>query len=195
MQIIETVPGSGRIVGLTFDDGPSPADTPRLLSVLRRHRVQAVFCLVGRNAYEHPQLVRDIVADGHALGNHTMCHDDMSERSKGQIAADLRETITAIRRALPGVEVPYFRAPYGRWGASLAVAADLGMRPLGWRLAVGDWEMPGTEVLVRRIQTGLVPSAVVLLHDGGGDRTQTVDAVERAIPQLLAEGWTFALPA
>ncbi|MFC8848861.1 MULTISPECIES: hypothetical protein [unclassified Micromonospora] len=74
------------------------------------------------------------------------------------------------------------------------MAAALGMRPLGWRLALGDWDPPGTDELVRRLRDGITPGAVVLLHDGGGDRSQTVDAVERVVPLLEAERWRFTLP-
>ena len=194
MQIIETVPGGGRRVSLTFDDGPDPEHTPRLLSVLRRHRVRAVFCLLGRHVDAHPDLLRRIAAAGHPIGNHSMRHDDVSTWSRSRIEAELRETNATIHRALPDASIPYYRAPYGRWGESPQVAVGLGMRPLGWRLAVGDWEPPGADELVRRIHTGVTPGAVVLLHDGGGDRGDTVEAVDRAIPILRADGWRFTLP-
>ncbi|MEV0458128.1 polysaccharide deacetylase family protein [Catellatospora methionotrophica] len=192
--IIDTAHGDGDVVSLTFDDGPNPADTPALLDVLRRHDVTAVFCLQGDQAEQHPELVRRIAAAGHTLCNHGMHHDDMSSWTPEQIAADLRETSAAIRRALPGARIPYFRAPYGAWGGSPAVAEALGMRPLGWRLAVADWETPGTGELVRRLRAGITPGAVVLLHDGGGDRSQTVDAVDLVIAALKARRWRFTQP-
>ncbi|WDZ82896.1 polysaccharide deacetylase family protein [Micromonospora cathayae] len=192
--IVDTTRGDGRVACLTFDDGPDPTDTPRLLDVLRRHRVSAVFCLVGDQVDAHPEIVRRIVADGHTLGNHSMHHDDMGNWTPERIAADLRETDAAIRRAVPDARIGYFRAPYGSWGQSPAVAASLGLRSLGWRLAITDWEPPGTDELVRRLLDGVTPGAVVLLHDGGGDRSQTVDAVDRVIPLLRADHWRFTLP-
>ncbi|WP_328346463.1 polysaccharide deacetylase family protein [Micromonospora sp. NBC_00421] len=193
-DIVDTARGGGRTVSLTFDDGPNPTDTLRLLTVLRRHRIAAVFFLWGEHVDAHPEVVRRIVADGHRLGNHGMRHDDMTSWSPDRIEADLRETNEAIRRAVPEARIRYFRAPYGAWGASPAVAAALGMQPLGWRLAVGDWEPPGTDELVRRLLDGVTPGAVVLMHDGGGDRRQTVTAVDRAVPALRARRWRFTLP-
>ena len=193
-DIVDTARGGGRVVSLTFDDGPNPIDTLRLLTVLRRHRIAAVFLLCGEQVEAHPEVVRRIVADGHRLGNHSMHHDDMTTWSPERIEADLRETNEAIRRAVPQARIRYFRAPYGAWGASPEVAAALGMQPLGWRLAVGDWEPPGTDELVRRPRR-VTPGAVVLLHDGGGDRSQSVAAVDRVAPVLRARRWRFALPA
>ena len=190
-DIIETARGHGNVVSLTFDDGPNPPNTLRLLDVLRRHRVKAVFCLWGDHVIEHPEVVRTIAGQGHTLCNHGMHHDDMGPWTAEQIEADLRETSAAIRRAVPHAEIPYFRAPFGSWGQTPAVAARLGMQPLGWRLAVADWETPGTDELVRRLQQGITPGAVVLLHDGGGDRSQTVDAVDTIIPVLPGPGLAF----
>ncbi|WP_121160076.1 polysaccharide deacetylase family protein [Micromonospora pisi] len=193
--MIDTASGDGNVVSYTFDDGPNPADTPRLLSVLREHHVKAVFCLWGEHAVAHPDLVREIVSAGHTLGNHGMRHDDMGGWTPEQIEADLRDTNTAIRAAVPGARIPYFRAPFGSWGRTPAVAAQMGMQPLGWRLAIADWAPPGTETLVDRLLTGVTPGAVVLMHDGGGDRSQTVDAVEQTVPLLTSRGWRFTLPA
>ena len=117
------------------------------------------------------------------------------QESPEQIRADLAETNRIIRRALPHARIPYFRAPFGSWGESPTVSASLRMQPLGWRLAVTDWEPPGTDELVRRLMEGITPGAVVLLHDGGGDRSQTVEAVDRIIPLLRAQGYRFTLPA
>lgn len=194
-DIIDSTPAGGRTLALTFDDGPHPEHTPRLLDVLARHHVRAVFCLWGEHARENPDIVRRIAAEGHILCNHSMRHDDVSSWQPERVRADLLEAEVAIREAVPHADIPYFRAPYGAWGHSPEVAAGLGMQPLGWRLDIQDWEPPGTDELVRRLKEGLTPGAVVLLHDGGGDRSQTVAAVDRIIPELRSEGWHFARPA
>ncbi|MFG1805573.1 polysaccharide deacetylase family protein [Streptomyces sp. NPDC049040] len=193
--VVEATRQVGSHLALTFDDGPHPVHTPHLLSVLREHKVTAVFCLWGAHALAHPEIVREIVADGHQLGNHGMHHDDMADWPAERVRADLESTTAAIRAAVPGVPVPYFRAPFGSWGRTPEVARELDMVPLGWRVAAEDWELPGTEVLVRRVETRLSPGAVVLLHDGGGDRSQTVEAVARLLPRLTARGWRFTDPA
>lgn len=193
--IVNSTQHGGNTVALTFDDGPNPVDTPRLLQVLRKHQVKATFCLWGDHVQAYPELVRAIVADGHTLCNHTMHHDDMGTWSQDQIRADLERTSAVIQRAAPGAPIRYFRAPYGSWGQTPEVAARLGMQPLGWRLAIGDWEPVSADELVRRLQQGITPGAVVLLHDGGGDRSQTVEAVDRIIPELKAKGWRFDEPA
>ena len=194
-EALHRAEGSGRVLSLTFDDGPDPRTTPRLLEVLAAHAVPAVFFLWGDHVRAHPAVVRSVCAAGHVLGNHSMHHDDLAERSADDVRADLLETNAAIAAAAPGAAVPWFRAPYGSWGRSPDVTAELGMQPLGWQLAVADWEPPGVDELVRRVEAGIEPGGVVLLHDGGGDRTQTVDAVERLLPRLRADGWSFALPA
>ncbi|SDK77249.1 Peptidoglycan/xylan/chitin deacetylase, PgdA/CDA1 family [Actinopolyspora mzabensis] len=193
--VVDSTGQPGRTVALTFDDGPDPRNTPRLLDLLGEHHVQAVFCLWGQHVRENPELVRRIVSEGHVLCNHTMRHENMSTWSPADIRANLRATNEVIHEAAPGAEIRYFRAPYGAWGGTPGVAADMGMQPLGWSLSVADWNRPGTDVLVRRLMDGISQGGVVLLHDGGGDRSQTVEAVSRVIPRLRDEGWRFTLPA
>ncbi|MGY1855967.1 polysaccharide deacetylase family protein [Modestobacter sp. SYSU DS0290] len=194
-EIVTTTQQGGRTLALTFDDGPDPEDTPALLEVLRRHHVTAVFCLWGDHVRQHPELVAQIAADGHVLCNHTMTHADLSTWTPEQIRADLAATTAVIRQAAPGAELRYFRAPYGSWGQSAQVAAGLGLQPLGWGFDVGDWEEPGADVLVQRAYERMSPRDVALLHDGGGDRSGTVEAVDRLITELRAQGWRFTLPA
>lgn len=190
----EPVVSGTRSFALTFDDGPNPPDTERLLDVLAAHGVTAVFCMVGEVVRAHPEVAAHVVAAGHVLGNHSLRHEDMGEWSPERVRADLVETSAIIEDAT-GAPVPFFRAPFGSWGASEEVAAELGMTPLGWQLAVEDWLAPPADTLVARIRDGLEPGGVVLLHDGGGDRSSTVTAVRRVLPQLLTDGWTASLPA
>jgi peptidoglycan/xylan/chitin deacetylase (PgdA/CDA1 family) len=187
--VVDTARGHGDVVSFTFDDGPNPPDTLRLLDVLRRRHVRAVFCLIGDQVRAHPEVVRRIAAEGHVLCNHSLHHDDLGVLTPEQIRADLTQTSALIRRAVPHARIPYFRAPYGSWGQTPQVAADLGMQPLGWRLAITDWEPPGTDVLVQRLRDGITPGAVVLMHDGGGDRSQTVAALPRIIQRLRQRGF------
>ncbi|ASU78959.1 polysaccharide deacetylase family protein [Actinopolyspora erythraea] len=193
--VVDSTGQPGRTVALTFDDGPNAGETSRLLDVLGTRDVRAVFCLWGQHVRQHPDLVRRIVAEGHVLCNHTMRHEDMSTWSPQEIRANLRATNEVIHDVVPEAEIRYFRAPYGAWGRTPEVAADMGMQPLGWRLSVRDWNRPGTDVLVQRLMNGISRGSVVLLHDGGGERAQTVDAVSRVIPRLRGEGWRFTLPA
>ncbi|GAB2626831.1 hypothetical protein GCM10009696_35780 [Kocuria himachalensis] len=193
--IVDSTVHDGQYVSLTFDDGPDPVSTPRLLAVLKKHHVKATFCLWGDHVRQHPDVVHLSAAAGHRLCNHTMHHDDMSGWDTEAIREDLEQTSAAIRDAVPGARIDYFGAPYGSWGRTPEVAAGLGMQPLGWQLAVGDWAPPGTAELVRRIEEGVTPGAVVLLHGGGGDRNQTGEAVDQVIPQLKADGWRFDKPA
>ena len=194
-DIVTSTRHEGQYVSLTFDDGPNPPDTLRLLQVLKKHHVKATFCLWGDHVRQHPEVARAIARDGHTLCNHTMHHDNLATWSPDAIRADLEQTTAVIREAVPGAHIPYFRAPYGSWGQAPEVAADLGMQPLGWRLVIGDWEPPGVDELVRRLREGVTPGAVVLAHDGGGDRSQTVDAIDRVIPELKAQGYRFDRPA
>lgn len=185
---------SAKTVALTFDDGPSATYTPQVLDVLANHRVKATFCLVGTQARRFPALVRRIVADGHALCNHSMNHDNLSTWTDAQIRADLAATNDVIQAAAPGAPVPYFRAPYGSWGRSAAVAAELGMARLGWTVDPRDWSRPGVDAIVQAVHAQLRPGGVVLMHDAGGDRSQTVQALHLLIPQLAEMGWTFTFP-
>jgi peptidoglycan-N-acetylglucosamine deacetylase len=193
--IVDSTRHEGKYVSLTFDDGPDPVNTPKLLAVLKKHHIKATFCLWGDHVKQYPEIVRQIADAGHLLCNHTMHHDDMGAWSADAIKADLEETSAVIREAVPEAKIDYFRAPYGSWGETPQVAAALGMQPLGWATVVGDWEPPGTDVLVQRLKDGIRPGGVVLLHDGGGDRTQTIEAVDRIIPELKSDGWRFDKPA
>jgi membrane peptidoglycan carboxypeptidase len=183
----------GKRLALTFDDGPS-ADTPAVLDLLAKYHIKATFCIVGENATWYPATVKRIVAEGHALCNHSMHHDDLGAMSDAKARADIEAADAAIAAAVPGETVTYYRAPYGDFGRTAKIAASMGHTPLGWLVDPDDWTLPGASVIAQRIGDGLTPRAVVLVHDGGGDRKQTVTALTGLIPKLLGEGWQFDLP-
>lgn len=184
---------SGKYLALTFDDGPS-AYTPQILDLLARYHIKATFCVVGEDVSYYPSLVQRIVADGHRLCNHSTHHDDLGNASTTTIRNDLTTTDGLIAAAVPGATVTYFRAPGGSWGKSASVAVGLGHTPLGWAVDPEDWTTPGVDTIVTRVRSQLHPGDVVLLHDGGGNRQQTIDALNILIPQLLQDGWKFDWP-
>ncbi|GAA0237141.1 polysaccharide deacetylase family protein [Cryptosporangium japonicum] len=176
-------------VALTFDDGPDPTWTPQVLSLLRKYHVKATFCLIGVNVKAHPDLVRKIAADGHTLCNHTMRHDlQLKSKSRAAIDADLRATSKLITRASGGVKPTYFRAPGGNWsGVIVSVARQQGMASLGWAVDPRDWAKPPSSTIVSRVRAGMAPGVIVLMHDGGGDRSRTVAACKVLLPQLTSK--------
>ncbi|MBM0231641.1 polysaccharide deacetylase family protein [Micromonospora sp. STR1_7] len=175
-----------RPVALTFDDGPNPAWTPKVLDQLRAARVTATFCVVGREAQRHPELIRRIVREGHQLCNHSWRHDlDLARRPVAEIRADLVRTNKAIQAAAPGAPVPFYRQPGGRWTSEvLGVAKELGMRPLHWAVDPQDWDKPTAATIAKRVHNAARPGSIVLLHDGGGDRAATLAACPRMIADL-----------
>ena len=192
--------GTGDVAALTFDDGPNPGETSDLLDFLKDEGITATFCVIGQNvqAPEGAELLKRIVAEGHTLCNHATSYADMGGWTHAQVEADLKANLEIIRDALgdPQQEVPYWRAPNGSWGVTGEVAAALGMQPLGLGNIIFDWD--GNDLseatLTAKLRDAFVPGAVVLVHDGGGDRANGIEAVKTVVTEKLAEGWTFTLP-
>ncbi|MDQ4118034.1 MAG: polysaccharide deacetylase family protein [Actinomycetota bacterium] len=197
-SVLTGTAGQGRTVTLTFDDGPNPRYTPRVLDVLGAHRVPAVFCMVTRVAREHRDIARDVLARGHAVCDHTSDHDPgLAARSDRAIAEAMRASSAELVDAAgdPALQVRFFRAPEGRWSPGLARgAATLGMRPLGWSVDSRDWTGASKDAVLHTVRSQLGNGSVILLHDGGGDRATTVAVLEELIPWLRDQGYRFVLP-
>jgi peptidoglycan/xylan/chitin deacetylase (PgdA/CDA1 family) len=189
-------------MALTFDDGPGP-DTPRILALLRAQGVKATFCLIGVNVRANPGLVQQIVADGHSLCNHSWRHDlKLGSKSADAIRQDLQATTDEIHRAVPDAPIRYFRQPGGEWTANeVKVVRDMGLTPLGWSVDPFDWDAQKygtgagmTNHIVTTIQHGAAPGAIVLSHDGGGDRSCTLAAYRTLLPWLKSRYELIAMP-
>jgi peptidoglycan/xylan/chitin deacetylase (PgdA/CDA1 family) len=183
-------------IALTFDDGPDPRWTPTVLDLLRQHHVTATFCLVGQHVAEHPELVRRIAAEGHAVCNHTWTHDEaLQRRSRAEVRDELERTSRAITAASGGTEPRYFRAPAGNWApVAVAEARRLGLTLLGWSVDPLDWRRPPAAEIARRVLTRAGPGRIVLLHDGYGSRAGTVAALRTILPMLAARNLRFVTP-
>lgn len=197
-DLIRRMPTHDRVVALTFDDGPHPEHTPQVLELLAEHHAVATFCMVGTQVRAHPDLVRDVVDAGMRLCNHTVRHDPrLSRRPVAAIEKEMLDASDAMRDAA-GEDVPidYFRAPGGNWTRPIErTAAQHGMRPLGWSVDPRDWSRPGVDKIVTAAARNIRPGSVVLLHDGGGRRDQTVAALARLLPILVERGYQFDFPA
>ena len=184
-------------VALTFDDGPNPQYTPAVLDLLAQYRAPATFCMVGNQVAVHPELVRRVVDEGHRLCDHTMTHDaTVGMHEPGLMGRQLDTSRTSLATVFdPPAPVDYFRAPEGAWTPMLdEMAARTGMRPLGWSVDTLDWTQPGVGAIVASVQQSVHPGAIVLFHDGGGPREQTVEALRQLLPWLQEQGYTFTLP-
>ncbi|SFJ24981.1 Peptidoglycan/xylan/chitin deacetylase, PgdA/CDA1 family [Amycolatopsis sacchari] len=195
--LVRSAAGQGRTVALTFDDGPDPVYTPQILDALTRAGAVATFCMIGTNAARHPELVRAVVDRGMRLCDHTISHDEqLPRRSEQRITAEIAGCWSDLQVAADrDVPVPYFRAPGGNWSELLTtVAARQGMKPLSWSVDSRDWTLPGTAQIVATVQRAVQPGTVVLLHDGGGKRAQTVEALNQLLPWFTAQGYRFDFP-
>ncbi|MEU4297371.1 polysaccharide deacetylase family protein [Kitasatospora aureofaciens] len=183
-----------RVVALTIDDGPDPKYTPAVLDLLQQHGIRATFFLIGENAVEHPALVREIADRGHHIANHTWTHPDLRHMPESAVRDELERTSDLLHRTT-GRLPTWFRAPGGDWSpVSLKVAADLGLRNMGWSVDPRDWSRPGTPAIIDTILKEVRPGAIVLNHDGGGDRSQTVAALKTYLPTLIDSGYLFTAP-
>lgn len=186
----------GRAVNITIDDGPDPMWTPKVLQVLKRHHVHATFCMIGPQAKGNPELVRRIVAEGHRLCDHTVTHDEsMDHKPFAYQQKEILDALDMIEDASGGAPVQYYRAPGGAFTpASRALAAQHGMRPLGWNIDTKDFSRPGVGTIVATLKSEIHNGPTILFHDGGGNRSQTVTALDQSLTWLAHQGYAFSFP-
>ncbi|WP_123437659.1 glycosyltransferase [Streptomyces sp. PanSC9] len=183
---------------LTFDDGPDPEWTPKVLDVLKKHHAHAVFFVTGTMSSRYPELVKRMVDEGHEVGLHTFNHPDLSYQSKKRIDWELSTNQLAITGAA-GVRTSLFRPPYSSFADAMddkswPVTEYIGTR--GYITVVNntdseDWKKPGVDEIIRRATPHGGKGAIVLMHDSGGDRHQTVQALDRFLPTLQQQGYRF----
>lgn len=194
------------LVALTFDDGPDPTWTPKILDLLKAEQVPATFFVIGENGQANPQLIKRIVAEGHDIGNHSYTHPNLGELPAKVTDLELNATQRLIE-SLTGRSTTLFRAPY--FGDAepttpdevdpIVRARQLGYLTVGLHVDPDDWAKPNADAIVARTVEGVTARApndtghgqVVLLHDGGGDRQQTLQALPRIIHELRARGYRF----
>jgi peptidoglycan/xylan/chitin deacetylase (PgdA/CDA1 family) len=180
--------GDRRAVALTFDDGPSPANTPSLLDLLARHGARATFFVVGQEVWGNEAILRRAVAHGHELANHTFSHPHSHALTRAELRAELVRTNNAITEAAPA-DVGFVRPPFGKdRRRTAAVAAELGLRVALWSLDSGDARGRAIDDVVTHVTRAVRPGAIVLFHDGGDVRPTTLGACERIVPALCDAG-------
>ncbi len=202
-QTFVGTPGHGRLMCLTYDDGPNTAWTPQLLELLERHDVKATFFTIGKYADAQPELLREVAAAGHAIGNHTYTHVTMPLHTDDTIRRELRQTTEAIEGA--GVEMAMvqgrrlMRPPYGRRRpGTLRVLRQEGYIPVCWSVTLWDWNKHvTTEKIMRKAERQIKGGDVILLHDGcdvemGWDRSHSIEATELILTQWKEQqGYEF----
>ncbi len=179
-------------VALTFDDGPNETYTPQILEILARYGVRATFFMVGAEAEHSPSLVQRVVSEGHTVGNHTWDHVDLTTMDDEGFRQQIDHT-EEVLNALVGAFVPCVRPPFGRVNQYVRDQIRArGLRTMKWTKDTEDWKQPGSSVIVQRALAGAEPGGVILLHDGGPDLTQTVDALPTIIEGIQARGLRLA---
>ncbi|MER7463799.1 polysaccharide deacetylase family protein [Streptomyces sp. NPDC097981] len=187
----------GNAVNITIDDGPDPQWTPKVLAVLEKYDVKATFCMIGPQAKAHPDLVKRVSAGGHRLCDHTVDHNTaMDKKPADYQQKQILDAKKMIEDAAGGgAKVEYYRAPGGAFTPeSRRTAAANGMRPLGWNVDSKDFGKPGTAVIVKTVKSEIGNGPTLLFHDGGGNRAQTVEALDQVLAWLKDQGRPTGFP-
>lgn len=186
---IRFVPTTHKVVALTFDDGPDPETTPRLLQTLKEKQAKATFFILGSNALKYPELVKQAANDGHEIGSHTYSHKYLNQMSPAEIETEMEQTNQLIRQLAHEPNV--FRPPGGAWNDVIAIAALLrGQTTILWSVDAGDWRRPSIGRVVNRVLKNVKPGSIVLLHDGQPE-LPTPAMVAIIIDKLREQGYQF----
>jgi peptidoglycan-N-acetylglucosamine deacetylase len=189
-----TIQDGPKVVALTIDDGPSPIYTPQILRILRQYGITASFSMIGQNAATFPGIAREVAAAGHMIVNHTWNHENLGRMKAAAVRDEISRATDAILAAT-GKHPSMFRAPYGVWSrAVFSYCAQAGLTPLDWSVDPRDWSRPGVRAIVRDIESDTRAGSIILEHDGGGNRSQTVAALKIWLPRLLDQGYQFTTP-
>ncbi len=181
-------PALEKVVYLTFDDGPTPPYTREMVELLARYDARVTFFVLGQNVERFPELIEGAYQAGHALGNHTFNHVSLAGISR----EDFLDQVERTAQLLGASASLCLRPPYGATDAfTRAYAAELGYALILWNIDTLDWKRPAAGAIVRSIVDQVYPEAIVLMHDGGGDREESVAALERVLQELSERGYTF----
>ncbi|MBD2503551.1 polysaccharide deacetylase family protein [Anabaena azotica] len=181
---------SQRVIALTFDDGPWPESTAQVLDILKQNNIKATFFVVGQNVKNYPDLLRRVVAEGHTVGNHTWHH--WYHFMNPQVAAYEVANTTDIIYKVTGVKTDLFRPPGGMMNNGLvAYARSNKYAVIMWSSDSADYSRPGVPRLINNVLRPAKPGGIVLMHDGGGNRSQTVKALPEIISRFRKQGYSF----
>ncbi len=177
------------VVAMTFDDGPHPSLTPKLLDILKERNIKCTFFLIGQNVKAYPQIVRRIIAEGHEIGAHTYTHCSLTSRSDAQIRSELQRS-EEVLMAAANYRPQLIRPPYGAINTRIKqlMFSEFGYSTIMWSVDPQDWRRPGVSVVTSRLVSGARPGAIMLAHD---IHPPTIQAVPAMFDQLLAKGYQF----
>ena len=187
-----------KVIALTFDDGPWDTSTAAILDTLKEYDAKATFFTVGQKISGHEDLLQRAANEGHEIGTHTWDHAEGSGQGVSLILMSSDERKQEVEKGLQAIKDAtgqdaslMFRSPGGNFDAS--VASDLNgliNAEIGWNIDTDDWKKPGADAIAQRIKSA-GPGEIILMHDGGGDRSETVAALKQALPKLKEEGYRF----
>ena len=181
-----------RAIALTMDDGPHPVYTPQVLEIFRKYNIKATFNMIGEQVGANLSLVREVSAEGHTVTNHTWDHSDLTHYTFAQVCSQMDRCNEALANANQHPTI--FRAPFGNWAPSVFQAcAARNLRAVDWSVDPRDWDTAhvDTQEIVDNVMRNTRPHDIILEHDGGGVRRNTVAALKNFIPRLLDEGYNF----
>ncbi|RNF39478.1 polysaccharide deacetylase family protein [Planococcus salinus] len=183
---------TSKVVALTFDDGSDGTNINKILKTLKDHNVKATFFLTGSGANNHPQAIKNIVANGHQIGNHSYSHPDFTKLTATQIKNELNKTETAIKNITGKTTKPIFRAPYGASNTNvLKAVGDTGYtHTIQWNIDTVDWKGVSASQITNKVMSNLVPGSIVLMHTGAG-ASGTPGALAGMISKMKAQGYKF----
>jgi peptidoglycan/xylan/chitin deacetylase (PgdA/CDA1 family) len=194
-RVIWRAPIHERKIALTFDDGPHPVYTPKILEVLERFKVPATFFLIGKHLQNNLNLARETVQAGHEVGNHTFTHQRMWRLTDINMIDEIKRTDDLLR-SLDSTEPRFLRPPMGLFSKRvLNIVERAGYKTVVGNVYPRDPHLPGREKILSRMLSRVIKGSIIILHDGGNtnhvDRSQTIWAVERFIPELQERGFEF----
>jgi peptidoglycan/xylan/chitin deacetylase (PgdA/CDA1 family) len=188
-RLVRSVPVTDKLIALSFDDGPSPRYTPAVLDILQREGVHATFFVIGQEAERQPALLRREHDLGMEIGNHGMHHRRLAGLAPPEVEAEVREAARVIR-AVTGTAPTLYRLPQGIGDeTSLRVLGRLGYTVIAWSVDPRDYQRRTAQALAADILRQSAPGRIIILHDGGGRRAASVDALAQVLPRLRAEGY------
>lgn len=190
-EFIRRVNTEEKVVALTFDDGPNPPYTDQILDILDRYQIKATFFVIGRNVEKYPKTARSILSKGHELGNHSYSHTRMIFKLPSFIRSEIEKTDWLLNK-LGVTQDILFRPPHGRKLLVLPyIIAKMHKKNIMWSVDSADYQVLNPETIRNNVLEYVRSGSIILLHDGEGDRSQTVIATEMLIKDMKEKGYEF----